>query len=216
MVQLARCGFVSHADIPALRAQFDTENCLCLRDLIHPELRPLLAAKLGDAQFATKHYDTVGDEFRMAPNLASGALQLMLNDEAVFSWVRRVTGCAPIGCFNGRIYRMTPGQGHSFAWHDDCPAKGNRLITLSIDLSATPYSGGTLEIRRTDSKEIVFRASRLNWGDALLFPISRSLEHRVTPVEGADPKIAFAGWFQKEPVFSAALNDRVSLASMVC
>lgn len=215
MIQLTRSGFACSENMAELRAQFDLEHCLCLRDLIHPEFRPILGAKLGEAEFNTRHYDSVGDEFRMAPNLVSGALQFMLNDEAIFSRLQKVTGCSRIGCFQGRVYMMTPGPGHSFDWHDDCHDDANRLITLSVNLSATAYSGGMLQIRRAKSKEIVFQAPPLNWGDALMFRISRSLEHRVTPVESGDPKIAFAGWFQRAPLFSAALNDRASLASML-
>jgi hypothetical protein len=34
------------------------------------------------------------------------------------------------------------------------------------------------------------------FGDAIVFRIGGNLEHRVAPVRGAVPKIAFAGWFR--------------------
>ena len=215
MTRLTRSGFLHSQDaVPALRSEFLTEHCLCLPNLIDAEFGAFLRAKLDKAQFTARHYDTVGNEFRMIPNLVSGTLQFILNDETIFSWVRQVTGCSPIGCFQGRVYKMLPGAGHSFHWHDDCRHNLNRLITLSINLSPAPYDGGNLEIRRADSHKVVFRAPRLSWGDALMFPISPEFEHRVTPVQSGAPKIAFAGWFLSEPVFSAVLSDRDSVAAM--
>jgi len=37
-------------------------------------------------------------------------------------------------------------------------------------------------------------------GDAIVFRIDGALEHMVTPVSGAVSKIAWAGWFAREPL----------------
>jgi hypothetical protein len=215
MIQLARTGFTCTEDMSMLRARFKSEHCIYLRNMIHPDLLSMLSAKVDEAEFGSRHYDAVGDELRMAPNLVSGTLQFILNDESIFSWVRQVTNCEPVGCFNGRVYMLMPGKGHSFDWHDDCHDNSNRLIALSVNLGSKPYEGGLLELREAASKKIVFRSPHLNCGDAVMFRISAALEHRVTPVTGYTPKIAFAGWFQNQPIFSTTIYNVEKFASMV-
>jgi hypothetical protein len=76
---------------------------------------------------------------------------------------------------------------------------------MSINLSLEEYQGGELQIRETRSGKIVSEIANTGLGDAVLFPISPELEHRVLPVRGDRAKIAFAGWFRAEPGLGAPL-----------
>ena len=123
----------------------------------------------------------------------SGLLVMLANDRALFSWVERVTGCAKIGHFRGRVYRLTSGRDDYDTWHDD--SADGRQIALSVNLGAEPYVGGTLQFRSRYPNATVREVVNTVPGDALMFRVANDLEHRVTPVEGAAPKTAFAGWF---------------------
>lgn len=147
----------------------------------------------------------------MEPNRACDVFHFLLNHKDVFSWVRFLAGCPAIGCFIGRGYRMLPGE-HSFAWHDDLADDegrvDGRMATLSINLSEETFCGGQLQVRDSRSKEVIFRAPPLEWGDGLFFRVAESVEHCVTPVEGTNPKTAFVGWFQQRPEIFTELHGQ--------
>jgi 2OG-Fe(II) oxygenase superfamily len=216
MMRLTRRGAV--CDPPAAaktaHARFDREHALHLPGLLDRELQSIVMSELERAEFSPRGYG-VGWELTMAPNRVCDVFHFLLNQRDIFSWVRDLAGCAPIGCFLGRGYQMLPGE-HSFAWHDDLAddsaQESGRMAALSINLSPEAFCGGQLQIRERKSKQIVFRAPPLAWGDGLLFRIAGSIEHCVTPVEGTNPKTAFVGWFQKRPRFFAQLRSQAQLA----
>ena len=43
-----------------------------------------------------------------------------------------------------------------------------------------------------------------------IFRIADTLQHRVTPLTGAVPRTACAGWFMDEPDFAAELRARLA------
>jgi hypothetical protein len=75
------------------------------------------------------------------------------------------------------------------------------MVALSINLGKEPYLGGVLELRQKKSGRIVQQVSNTGFGDAILFQLDDSLEHRRTAVLGKTAKTAFAGWFRSEPGF---------------
>jgi hypothetical protein len=95
------------------------------------------------------------------------------------------------------VYRMLPGPQHADSWHDDL--KEGRMLAMSINLGDEGYVGGLLEIRDRASKHTLYRARNTGPGDALIFRLDPTLEHRVTGVEGNVPKTAYAGWFMPGP-----------------
>ena len=125
-------------------------------------------------------------------------LRFLVNNQELFRWVERVSGCDPIGYFDGRVYEMLPGR-HFDDWHSDCT--GSRMVAMSVNLSASEFEGGVFQIRRVQTKELISEAPNTGAGDAILFRISLELEHQVTPIEGSRPKTALAGWFCREPRF---------------
>jgi hypothetical protein len=116
-----------------------------------------------------------------------------MNSPPLFSIVRKITGCASIGSFTGRIYRFDPHVAHYDSWHDDIAA-GGRLIGFSLNLGDS-YRGGVFQLREKANLDAVTEIANTTAGDAFLFRIAPALQHRVTSVEGDQAKTAFAGWF---------------------
>jgi hypothetical protein len=72
------------------------------------------------------------------------------------------------------------------------------MIALSINLTSEPYRGGALQIRSSQSRELLCEVSNSSYGDALIFPVDERFEHRVCQVEGTTAKTALAGWFRSK------------------
>lgn len=143
----------------------------------------------------------------MADNSILAMLVLLANDSRLLTFVRSITACAPIGCFDGRVYRMR-GVGHFGRWHSDTGV--DRLIGMSVNLSETAYEGGRFELRSADSDHVVWQITNTGPGDAVMFRISDDLVHRVTAVRGDNPRTAFAGWFQSRPDFLSLLKSNTA------
>lgn len=138
---------------------------------------------------------------------AGPALALLLfvaNDPRLFEIVRDLTGCGPIGCFDGRVYRIDPAQDHHDSWHSDVGEE--RLVAMSVNLGREPYAGGTVQIRDEGTGRVISEVANRVPGDALIFDIDERLRHRVSAVEGHVPRTAFAGWFKSEPSFREVLR----------
>ena len=131
------------------------------------------------------------------------SLLLAANDSRLFSFVSEVTGCGAIGCFDGRVYRLDPAQGHGDSWHSD--VGDNRLVAMSVNLTPERYEGGVLQIRDEPSGEVTAEVGETALGDAMIFRIAERLRHRVSQVKGDVPRIAFAGWFKSAPSFRSVL-----------
>ena len=180
--------------------------------MIEPELVEWLLGRIEQYGFAPfAHGEAIGVDSNLADTVAVALLNLVANDHRLFRIVREITGCGPIGCFRGRVYRMLPNAGHYDSWHNDLGDE--RLITLSVNLSPEPYSGGILQIRHRPSNRIVYEVANTGLGDAILFRISPDLEHRVTEVTGSVPKTAFAGWFRSKPDFRELLVKSRTIAA---
>lgn len=136
-----------------------------------------------DSDFQTAVYDGIGKDLKLRNRSLWSVLYLFMNDPRLFRFIRRVTGCRPIGSFYGRIYRMVEAPGVELDWHDDRQSR-RRLVAISINLSERPYRGGTLTIR-TNGASAGESAPNVGFGDAVAFRIAAKLEHRVEPVVGA-------------------------------
>jgi predicted 2-oxoglutarate/Fe(II)-dependent dioxygenase YbiX len=65
-----------------------------------------------------------------------------------------------------------------------------------VNLATSNYDGGMLEIRDRKTRRSIAQIPNTGTGDAVLFKLDPSLEHRVTRVTGG-VKTAFAGWFRR-------------------
>jgi hypothetical protein len=200
VVKLTRSGPVfsgSEEELSRLRAHFEERHYLALQGFLDPLLLDMLRAKLAAAEFVRIDRE-VGSELRPLDTAPYFALELLLNSRATLELIPRLTGCPPVACFTGRIYRRAPGQRHVSRWHTDLNEDG-RMVTLSINLSDRAYRGGTTLVREAATRRVVCELPNTGFGDAILFPIDPRFEHRVLDVEGDVPKTALAGWFNSKP-----------------
>lgn len=201
MIHMTRQGLAftgTDADVESLRRTFGRHHHLLLKDFLDPEVISLILPLLERAKYCPAEYEGVGSELLMDRNLAVDALSFLTNDARLFSIVQTITGCGSIGSFQGRIYKFVPDPQHVFDWHNDL-REHTRMIALSINLSAGTYRGGLLQIREVSSGKIVAEVANTGFGNAVLFRVSRDLEHRVTGLEGDAARTSFAGWFKSEP-----------------
>jgi hypothetical protein len=210
MVQIAAAGARfsgSNRDLSRLRRSFDREHHVRLRRLLAPDLLARVLDGIEAAKFRKRVHSGIGSnsELCLARSSVVSLLHILLNNVDLFRAIEAITGCDTIGCFSGRIYRVTPGLGHHDGWHSD--ATRSRLVSLSLNLSPQTYRGGILQIRESASSQIVQELRNTGLGDAILFRISRALDHRITDVEGTTSKTAFAGWFLARPSFSSLLKN---------
>ena len=209
-IQLTRAGAaldVSASELKALQQQFHTRYCLLLRQFIEPALVAQLQERIGRGEFFDRHNANVGDETRMKLDPAATVLEFLMNDPRLYALIREITGVEPIGSFKGRIYSLMPNTGQYADWHSDMVQ--TRLCTNVINLSQDVYEGGLLQFKHVDSEEIVTEVHNTGFGDATLFKIDHSLKHRVTPITGTVRRTVYAGWFLREPEFSALLRERL-------
>lgn len=208
IVQLRRDRLIV-ADVQTIektRAEFEIRHCILLPTFLDSGLARSLLAALDQTSFSEHLHHGIGTELVARPTLAAGALELLANDPQLFATIRALTGCGPIGCFQGRVYRMVPGSGHYDSWHSDNGE--DRLIAMSINLSPESYAGGILQIREKASPRPLHEAANTGFGDAIVFRIAATLTHRVTNVEGRLAKTAYAGWFRSQPMYRELLAER--------
>jgi hypothetical protein len=212
-LQLTQSGTVfdgGDAAIARWRAEYRGSHWVKWPGLIEPRLLRRLQAKIETAEFFERTNVDVGDESRMKPEPVSAVLEFLTNDPVFLNVVKSITGCDPVGCFRGRVYRLLPNTGQMSDWHPDL--SHGRMATLSINLSTAPYEGGILQFRENRVEHIVSHVANTGAGDGVLFEIAEGLEHRVTPLTGTVPRTAYAGWFLREPQFASILRKRLEEA----
>jgi hypothetical protein len=209
-MQLTRTGALLSGppeEVAALCDAFRAQHCVKLKALLEPGLLHWTLNQLEGAQFRVMKHGSIGSELCMCKNVASDVLHLLTNDSRFRHFIEEVTGCGPIGCFMGRVYRMTPGTGHTDSWHSDIVPGETRMIGMSLNLSPDEYVGGTFQLRAAADHRILGDYPNQGLGDAIVFRLASYLEHRVAAIQGHAPKTAFAGWFFSEPEFSALIQS---------
>jgi hypothetical protein len=209
-IQLTRSGCVFEGGdeaIGAWRDEYTRCNWVRWPGFIETRLLAILHTRIGAARFFDKTNHNIGDESRMKQEPVGAALEFLTNDAVLFEVVRAITGCDPVGCFRGRVYRLTPDTGQMTDWHTDLTQ--GRMATMSINLSTEPYDGGILQFREPGSENILSEVANTGAGDVVLFRIAKGLEHRVTALRGTVSRTAYAGWFLREPRFADVLKERI-------
>jgi hypothetical protein len=179
-------------ELRTLQGQFESQHCCYLPKLLGDDVLERVMPEIERAEFKDETARVLAAHSTMQPNRAGALMLFLVNDQRLFELVRKVTGCERIGHFAGRVYRMAPTA--SVPWHDDLV--NYRIIAMSINLSPGPFEGGTLQLRSAPSGELLHEAHHAEPGDAIIFRLADYLHHRVTRVEGSEPRIAFAGWFK--------------------
>jgi hypothetical protein len=213
MIQVTRRGteFSGSAEaLEDLRSQFERHHYFQLPGLLEAGLLELIQRQIDRGEFRERVHERIDSnkELCLTESAAFGALLFLMNDEKLFRVIQDITQCARINSFEGRVYRLNPGQGHHDSWHNDIGE--NRVVGMSVNLSRAVYSGGVLQIRKRESGEPVGEVVNTGSGDAIVFRLSRDFQHRITEVEGSVSKTAFAGWFKAQPNASSAFieNDQ--------
>jgi hypothetical protein len=206
MIELRRSGvFADARDVERLKAEFEARHFALLPRLLEPALLDFLLPRLEQGPWNDLVHDGIGVEVVSADLLAVQVLHFVANAPGFLDVVRTITGCPGVTWFGGRIYRFIAGSGYD-SWHDD--VNGFRLVGMSLNLSPRGYEGGLFQLRDHETKRVLVEYANTVLGDATLFRISRSLDHQVTRVRGAEPRTAFAGWFQAgQPPLIARLRS---------
>lgn len=163
-------------DLETLRATFERDHCVRLSDFLSGPLLERLSSYVADGE----------------DGKAEALLFMLLNDAEVFGHVRAITGCRRIGRFEGDLVSTAPGPEHAEHWHGYI--FGHGMVSMTVDVSPHPHSGGVLELRDRHSQELVARAET-SPGDALLARVAPFLQERVTAVEGELPRTVYTGRF---------------------
>lgn len=198
MLHLARratSALLNDAERSALRAHFDQHFWARLPGLLEPALLSEIQRYLERAEFVEERHLAVSPpsvDLTMKPGPASALLEMLFNDPAIYRDIEAITGSDPITHFTGFVYRLTPDLGHHHQWHNDLI--GGRMIAMSVHLGPGPYEGGLLELRDRESERVLGAAANTTPGDAVIFALAPSLQHRVGAVTSG-MKTAFAGWF---------------------
>jgi predicted 2-oxoglutarate/Fe(II)-dependent dioxygenase YbiX len=194
-IQLTRTGLDTCADTTPLAKQFGSKHSCQITRLVHHELMSLVSSKLEKCEWPTREDGSIAREMNPTDLAAVNLLNFAANTAEFLDLIRRITGCHEIHSFRGRIYRMMPGGDHFDSWHSDTSERTqDRLVGMSINLGP-PYEGGVFHLREESTGGILAELTNSGPGDAILFRISPRLKHMVSPVSGAVPKTAFAGWF---------------------
>ena len=200
LVQVTKRGVNVNAtasDLQNLRQQFQAQKWLRLPGFFDAELMELLQRKIEESEFLVVDRP-IGLELRPIDSTAYLSAELLLNTPKLFRLMEAITGCDPIACFAGRIYRRPPSKDYFNQWHTDINSEG-RMIALSVNLSTDNFSGGATEIRLSGSRQVIAKIKNPIPGDAIIFLIDESLHHRVGHVESGSAKTALAGWFKSKP-----------------
>lgn len=206
MLQLTQAGAVVRGDaedIARMRGTFECQHVLRLPQFLPAvRLRYLQDALARAAFVARAKQDGIGEVCLSRAEPVWDHLLFMMNDPTLFHWIEQLTGCDPIGCFSGRVWR-----GVDLDWHDDWVQA--RMIGISVNLSTEVFSGGALRVREKASHTQICDVTNTGFGDAVLFRISEHLEHRVTPVEGTAHRTVLTGWFRREPSYLAEMDAAI-------
>src|SRR5262249_46202121 len=165
--------------LEGLSRTFASRHFVKLPSFLAPDLLQTVRHLLRDDAFKAHTDGKIGKELCLEENDPCVAvLNFALNSPGLCELLRRISGQAPIESFYGRLYRMMPGGEPFGSWHNDIVDSGPpRLLAISINLSAEPYSGGMLQIRERASKQIVSDAPNTGFGDAIVFRIDMALQH---------------------------------------
>ena len=200
MIQLTAGGprIVKDDRWVAQQREFAQRHCVVLEGFLDEGIlrrvpRMLEAGEFQTFEHATKKGRVFARELKMGGSaLLPQVFFLLLNQPRLFGAIAELTDSEkPIRSFKGRCIQQHSGGEHYDSWHDD--DRFDKLYGLVINLSPKPFRAG-FQIRNRKTKEVT-TLMETRFGDARLFRIHRSLQHRALSVEGKTPKCAYAGWF---------------------
>ena len=205
MIQLTTSGVrIAKDDAWAAQQQeFAQRHCVVLEGFLDDSILCHIPRMLEQGEFDLRDdFDYEGQAFaRELTMRRSEALPQMLfyflNQPRLREAIAELTGCEKtIRTFVGRCFKHLPGGDHFDSWHGD--VGDERLYALSINLSKEPFEGGSLQIRSRRTREVFQTVGGNRFGDACLFSVDDSLQHRILPLRGTAPRCRYAGWFRAQ------------------
>jgi hypothetical protein len=194
-IQIQRKGLaLDQAQIGKLGAEYRDAHWVRLPRLLEPSILDFLQARLNNSHWETMSHGKIGEEYITNDLPTTSLLHFVMNRPKVRAAIEEITGCKGLRWFRGRLYRVIAGAGHYDRWHDDFHHSNE--VGMSVNLSRNIFRGGLFMLRENDSKRVLASVANTGPGDALIFRISCKLHHRISDLEGSDPKTAFAGWFK--------------------
>ena len=212
MIQLTASGVrIAKDDAWAAQHQeFAQRHCVVLEGFLDDSILCHIPRMLEQGEFDLRgDFNRAGREFARELTMRKSEtlpqmLFYFLNQPRLREAIAEFTGCEKtIRTFVGRCFKHLPGGDHFDDWHGD--VSDERLYVLSINLSREPFEGGNLQIRSRRTKEVFQTVGVDRFGDACLFRIDKSLEHRILPLGGTAPRYRYAGWFRARGSLSEML-----------
>lgn len=181
------------------KAEFARRHCVVFENFVAPSFLERVPRWLETGQY--ERFDHARGSATGSRELVMrsdqplvGAFDILLNQGELFKAIAEFADIEKeVWFFLGRCYKRLPIASHFDSWHTD--VTGSRVLGLSISLSPMPVQGGEFQIRSARTGKVLRRVAPRRLGDAHLFRVSSSLEHRISSVRGRVPKYAFAGWF---------------------
>lgn len=177
-----------------MAAEFARSGAMLLPGFLDPDFCRMIEPIWRNAEFVRTPAPRVGERLLESPGRAGDGLTLALQRPELHRWLETVTGCGPLDDAQGHIARHDGSCEQALEWHDDRSDQRRRLA-ITINLDDRPYDGGIFELRARDGGRPMFRHVHAMVGEALVFEVSRRMEHRLTPVTSGGPRTVFAGWF---------------------
>jgi len=203
MIQLTRQGLAGVVDLAdaELKSQFEQSHVFRIPGLLHSDLMRLVSCRLESCNWITRDDGKIAREASPDDPAPASVLNFAANTPEFLDLIRRITHCQQIRWFHGRVYRMGSSTDHFDSWHADLGTPPqDQIVGMSINLGARPYQGGVFRLRDEASGTVLCELPNTGEGDGIFFRISPGLKHMVTPIEGSEPKTAFAGWFRSGEV----------------
>ncbi len=175
-----------------LSAAFARDDLVRLPGLFPTPLLEILRKHERRAEYT--HIDTLlnGTHMRESYTPVPYFLHLMLNEPAFLDRIGRILRHPEVRRFRCRLYRVDPGDSHC-DWHCDSTKGLGRMAGLTVNLGKA-FEGGELRLRRR-GQEPHAMVHNIGEGDAVLFKIDPTFQHKVEGVRGSVPKLSLAGWF---------------------
>jgi hypothetical protein len=206
-IQLSRRGLrvdIQPGDLERLRHEFAVKQFMRLPRLFDADLLSFVQTRARAAEFEVNEHTASGVELCMKADTLVGTLDFLMNTPELLQLAELVTGCGHVGSFFGRIYRLMPGTDQGHDWHGDIHY--GRQLGVSVNLTEGVFEGGLLQLRDIASGRQLSELANTGPGDCVIFRLGEDIEHRVLPVTGTVIRQAYAGWFRREPEYSAALH----------
>ena len=135
-----------------------------------------------------------GPRLREVPMRTALIINTLLNKPALRDWLAKITGCGPLDTVRGSTARFTANTEQRLDWHNDVN-NDPRALGFTVGLGREPYEGGLFEIKPSMSADVTFTFHHTRPFSFVVFPISKKIMHRVTPLTAGGPRTVFGGWF---------------------